>query len=1090
MRHLVDGLRRAEGFEAIRRARRIGGLWGSSPALVLTALREGGGSRPPDLCVVPEPEEAEDLAQDLRLLLEGEDRAAVFPALESWEPDPEKVDPALLGNRLRVVESLERASGPWFVVAAAGALVQPLPAPDRLARGRTVVQVGRRLDIGALAALLEERGFVRVPMVERPGDWSLRGGILDVFPLTREAPWRIELWDEDVESIRRFEPATQRSLGHESRAQVTLLPREDLVRPSEPATLVDHLPAGSRVWWVEPERIRSWVERLAERLERPDLALRLAGIEDELDPDRRRDLTSSPLPEGPETARLAARSIQLTVREAGGLAPFLATVLETARLAVVFCNNPAERHRVESLLEGAEGLDTGCVQVRTGRLSHSFLVEETGVAFLSHDAMLGRQPRRRLPAARPASRPITDLADLREGDFVVHLTHGIGLFRGLERIVKQGEVGEFLKLEFRDGVEVYVPSHKANLVQRYIGTKDLAPRLSRVGGKEWANRKEKVGQAVLDVAADLLDVQAARSKKRGIAYPEDDVEQHEFESAFLYEDTPDQIEVTRAVKDDMTSSRPMDRLICGDVGYGKTEIAMRAAFKAVCAGRQVAVLVPTTVLAQQHHQSFSERMAEWPVNVDVLSRFRTKAEQKRILERTGAGGVDILIGTHRLVQKDVVFRNLGLVIIDEEQRFGVDAKERLKRLRRMVDVLTLTATPIPRTLHMAMLGIRDISSLATPPTGRQSVRTEVRMFDRSLVRNSILREIHRNGQVFFVHNRVQTIDRIADEIREIVPEARLAVVHGQMKERLLEDRMMLFLKGAVDVLVTTTIIESGLDIPKANTILIDRADMYGLADLHQLRGRVGRYKNRAHCYLLLRPGRPPTREAEKRLRALEEFSELGAGFRIAMRDLEIRGAGNILGVQQSGHIAAVGYDLYCRLLEEAVESLKGGDKEPRTEAFVELPVEAHLPDTYVPDEDQRISLYRRLARAAETEELDRLRGEMRDRFGPEPEAAAALVRLAAVRIAAEAAAIRSLTAVGGRILLRTDDLRRTLEALAGVHDRVRVIEKGLLHLLPSPGADLLAFLESALAGEDEPYKVPEIDAATAEPIVLDGRGPR
>jgi transcription-repair coupling factor (superfamily II helicase) len=1012
------------------------------------------------------------VAQDLRLLLGGEDRAIVFPALESWDPDPEHVAHALLGGRLRAIEACGRTDGPAYVVASAGAMVQPLPPPSRLLDAGVDVRVGRRLDLRALTCLLVDRGFNRVPMAEQPGDWSLRGGILDIFPLSCEAPWRIELWDEDVESIRKFEPATQRSISHESETRIMLLARSELVRPSEEANLVDYLAPGARVWWFEEDRIRSWVDRLAARLDRDDIRARLDTIEDGLDASRRVDLSSVPESAQEGAGNLEVRSLQATVRESGGLEGLLGGVLETARLAVLFCNNPAESHRVETLLKDAEDLDTSRIQIRTGRLSHSFHVVETGVAFLSHDEILERQPRRRLPAKAAPSQAITELADLHAGDFVVHLSHGIGIYRGLDRLVKQGEVGEFLRIEFRDAVEVYVPSHKANLVQRYIGAKGMAPRLSRVGGTEWLNRKERVGRAVLDVASDLLEIQAARAKRRGIACPPDDRDQLEFEAAFLYEDTPDQIEVMRALKKDMESPRPMDRLVCGDVGYGKTEMAMRAAFKAVSAGRQVGVLVPTTVLAQQHHQTFSERMAEWPVNIEVLSRFKTKGQQRNILEKTAEGGVDILIGTHRLVQKDVAFKDLGLVVIDEEQRFGVEAKERLKMLRRTVDVLTLTATPIPRTLHMALLGIRDISSIATPPRGRQAVRTEVRMFDRGLVRSALLREIHRGGQTFFVHNRVQTIDRTADEIRAIVPEARTAVVHGQMKERLLQQRMVAFLRGEVDVLVTTTIIESGLDIPRANTMLIDRADIYGLADLHQLRGRVGRYKDRAYCYLLMRPGRKPTRDAEKRLRAIEEFNELGAGFRIAMRDLEIRGAGNVLGVQQSGHIAAVGYDLYCRLVEEAVQRLTGVEEEKRSEAFVELPVEAHLPEAYVPVPDQRISLYRRISRTGRGEELQSLVEEMRDRFGPEPAPVTALIRLAVIRIAAEEIGIRSITGVEQRVLVRVEDGERAYEALSGVHEHVRVVEPTLFHLVPPRGVDVLAFLESALVGPSDAATIP------------------
>jgi transcription-repair coupling factor (superfamily II helicase) len=538
------------------------------------------------------------------------------------------------------------------------------------------------------------------------------------------------------------------------------------------------------------------------------------------------------------------------------------------------------------------------------------------------------------------------------------------------------------------------------LVQKYVGGAKTEPELSKFGGTSWQNRKARVQEAVLDLASDMIQLQALREAEPGTAFPPDSEWQAEFEASFPYRETPDQLTSIAEIKVDMQRPRPMDRLLCGDVGYGKTELAIRATFKTIDNGRQVAVLVPTTVLAEQHYRTFSQRLAEYPFTVECLSRFRSSGEQKRIVERLKKGGIDIIIGTHRLVSADVQFKDLGLVIIDEEQRFGVDHKERLKHLRQKVDVLTMTATPIPRTLHLSLLGIRDISNLETPPPDRLAIETRIARFDKQLIRHAVLRELNRDGQVYFVHNRVQNIHEIASRLEQIVPEARIAIVHGQMAADELEHEMVRFVRREADILVATTIIESGLDIPNANTIFINQADNYGLADLHQLRGRVGRYKHRAYAYLLLDSDRTVTPNAARRLKAIEEFTELGAGFKIALRDLEIRGAGNILGTQQSGHIAAVGYELYCQLLENAVRTLKQQPLRTPLEVHVDLPWSAYLPRDYVQGQRLRIEVYRRLARVRRLDRLEDFRQEMHDRFGALPEPAEWLLRLAELRLLA------------------------------------------------------------------------------------------
>ena len=583
--------------------------------------------------------------------------------------------------------------------------------------------------------------------------------------------------------------------------------------------------------------------------------------------------------------------------------------------------------------------------------------------------------------------------------------------------------GEFLLLEFDEDARVYVPVTKIELVQKYICGSNHKPRLSKLGKQTWENKVKSAEDAVRDIASDLLSIHAIREAKQGIAYPKNTEWQRKFESEFIYQETDDQLLVAEEIKDDMESPRPMDRLICGDVGYGKTELAIRAAFRAVMYGKQAAVLVPTTILAQQHFRTFSERMADYPININVLSRFKTRKEQKEILQDLEEGKVDIIIGTHRLVQKDVIFRDIGLIVIDEEQRFGVEHKEMLKKFRETVDVLTLTATPIPRTLHLSLLGIKEISSLNTPPPDRQSIQTRLLRFDPKVIRSAIINELNRDGQVYFVHNRVKNINGVADTIAKIVPEAKITVAHGQMPEKILEKKMSDFIDGRSDILVSTTIIESGLDIPNVNTIFINCADNFGLADLHQLRGRVGRYKYRAYTYLLLPKDRPVTPEAEKRLRAIMDYSELGAGFKIAMRDLEIRGAGNIIGIEQHGHIEAVGYEMFCRLLEIAVRKARNEPVTVYKDVNINLNLDSYLPGDYVPDTRLKMEIYRKINRLSSISEVREMEKELVDRFGPIPHAVKNLLDETEVRISAQASNIRSLKRINGSIIFHIESLK-------------------------------------------------------------------
>ncbi|MHC5036389.1 MAG: transcription-repair coupling factor [Planctomycetota bacterium] len=732
---------------------------------------------------------------------------------------------------------------------------------------------------------------------------------------------------------------------------------------------------------------------------------------------------------------------------------------------MTLCATAGEKKRLEELLSDEGGALARGVHPVSGYLTEGFEWPALGLAVVPYHQAFGRpaQPGWTEGEEPPPAPTIHDFLDLSIGDRVVHAHHGIAKYQGTREVIREGVPREFLLLEFREGERLYVPVDAVDLVQRYVGVGNLQPNLHRLGGRVWKRQKAEVREAVTKLALEMIEIQAARAARPGIAAPPDSRWQWEFEASFPFNDTPDQTSATESIRKDMQMPVPMDRLICGDVGYGKTEVALRAAFKAVETGWQVAVLVPTTILAEQHGRTFMERLADYPFVVEILSRFKTRGEQRAILERTASGGVDILIGTHRLIQPDVRFKDLGLVVIDEEQRFGVRHKEFLKHLRSQVDVLTMTATPIPRTLHMALLGLRDISNLTTPPAGRMAVHTEIVRFDRARIREAILRELDRDGQVYFVHNRVESIHAMAQALREIIPEATFGVVHGQMKKAEIREVMRAFLAGSVDVLVTTTIIESGVDIPNVNTLFINRAHEFGLADLHQLRGRVGRFKHRAFAYLILPKRKPISPTAEKRVKAIEEYTELGAGFKIALRDLEIRGAGNILGAEQSGHIASVGYDMYCRLLREAVEGLSGkGFKHPLSDLGVDLPVSAFLPDDYVVTLSAKMDLYRRAGHAGGADALARIRRELQDRFGELPPPAEAFLLLTRLKQVAKEGGVDSLVYGEGGVYLRFSTPEKSQTFLERHGEVAREYQEGHLRVTPPEeaknGPELVQFL--------------------------------
>ena len=847
----------------------------------------------------------------------------VFPA---WDRLPLEASAGdeVFGRRLRVVK---RLSGPLpfrFVIAPFQAFLQPVPTPEVLKQTSRTITVGDTIPVEGLIAWLSDRGMSRVEVVEVSGEFSLRGGIFDIFPTDASEPVRIEFFGDEVESIRPFDPETQRSSDRWESVTITSIPAYD-GDLSKMGHVADLFPEGTWVALVEPNDLR---EEGRHYLGRTDDPKGLYTV----------DSTFSRLIKRPSItlSTIAAQSLETTchlrvesIERFSGELTKVKAELDSASAGdhvLIACHNAAEIERLGEVFADTELARAQRLGLAVGRIRSGFhMIDARTLVIGDHELFARADIRRPVTRRRYESRAIDSFLDLNEGDLVVHVNHGIARYRGLHMVDKSGDhAEETLLLEFAEGTKMYVPIAKIDLVQKYVGGGRGDPPLSKVGSSAWEKRKKRVADAVVDLAVELIDIQAARASQPGIAYPAEDSHwMAEFEAAFPYQETPDQLAAIEAVKADMAKPRPMDRLICGDVGYGKTEVAIRAAFKAIDAGKQVAVLVPTTILAEQHHRSFSARMAEFPFTIEVVNRFRAKSEIREVLKRTASGGVDILIGTHRLVQKDVTFKDLGLVVIDEEQRFGVEDKEWLKSLRATVDVLTLSATPIPRTLHLSLsLGIRDISNLETPPPDRKAIETRILRWDNETIKRAIHRELNRDGQMFFVHNRVYDIHTIADRVQSIVPEARIAIAHGQMGGEALERTMLGFIRRDYDILVATTIIESGLDIPNANTIFINEADKYGLADLHQLRGRVGRYKHRAYAYLLLESDRPVTPNAVKRLKAIEEVHRVRRlGFKIALRDLEIRGAGNILGAEQSGHIESVGYELYCALLESAVRGL-------------------------------------------------------------------------------------------------------------------------------------------------------------------------
>ncbi len=970
MRALLDALDAGRTAEA-------GGLWGSSPALLLAVLLEARGSAAAPLVVATaDGTEAEILAADLALFAPEAD-VSVLPASTPGETAEDRAARTVAAGRL------SGGKGGVFIAPAAAWSRPTFAAAADLAGSHCSVAPGDRLDRDAWTADMEAAGLESVPIVEEPGQMSVRGCVLDLFPPGAQAPLRIELDDETVESVRTFDAGTQMSVEEQECADVWL-PAADTT--GDGTALVDLLPQGA-VWVrLEPTLL---AERWASLADTD--APCLAACKERAERGPTLDLCALPSAGGADFLVKAVEGL------GNGMSQAWASLEEARRdggRVVVFSQNQAEQRRLEALLRDQDG-DPGAVALEIGNLGRGFRWPAAGLTCLTQRELAGTLTRRRIAPhrARRTAKPLAGMGDLRKGDLVVHGIHGLGRFTGRRRIQHGGGASDHLVIEYRGGTELLVPEARLDLVGRYVGSGKAAPRLDKIGGRAFKGRKARVEAAVAGLADELLEIQALRETSPGVAVGDGGEMARDFEASFPYEPTPDQAEASEAVRADQARPHPMDRLLCGDVGFGKTEVAVRAAFRAALAGRQTALLVPTTLLAQQHERTFGERMAGCPVEIRCLTRFSTPLEQAETLAGVAEGRVEILIGTHRILSGDVVFSDLGLVVIDEEQRFGVAHKERLKRLRASVDVLTMTATPIPRTMHMALSGLRDVSSITTAPAGREAVETGLRHAeDDAFIREALIREMNRGGQAFFLHNRVHSIRARARDLERLVPEARLAVAHGQLPKTEIEDVMGRFLAGDIDVLVTTTIIESGLDIPRANTIFIDQAHMFGLADLHQLRGRVGRWRDRAACWLLVPKNEPLPEAARERLKAIEDLTHLGSGFRIAMRDMEIRGAGNLLGSEQSGHIAAVGYDFYCRLLAHAVAVRKGDEAAlPPTPSDFEHGADAYLPESWIPDEPLRFERLRAFDGVRTPDDRDAMASEMADRFGPMPEPARTLL---------------------------------------------------------------------------------------------------
>lgn len=1103
------------------------GLSGAARGLFLARLHQRLGGQM--LLVAYQNEQAQRLWDDLHAFGIPESRLFLLPASESHWLSHDAADYRALSERIAALAALGTGV-PCIVIGTAEAVFQRTCPPGDLLAPAQSLAVGQTIDLDSLLRSLVQMGYEAETTVSRPGQFSRRGGILDIFPSASESPVRLELFGDEIESLRAFDVTTQRSTG--AVPQITIYPvREILLTPSgiqaavprirkaldqrkrqlfaeknreglnalhervendlvrlqngvyfdgveeylpyfvpEPVCAIDYLrdpadashppplivvdePAQVRAHW---ERLRAEIgdarERRAARGELMQGASHPTICAERLESllhggeEAHAILALTQLSRAPEGFRCQTRlQVSAAAMESyRSRLPFFAEEVQTwlanGAECLIVSDQPQRVREIcrelklpvseEETLPAEKPTEQQPLRVLEGRLRQGFKFADIGL-YAATDAELFGSARPTVSRRRAAAGiPLSTILDLREGDYVVHIHHGIGIYRGMTKRQVDGAERDYLHIQYAGADRLFVPADQIDRVQRYIGGEGSPPPINRIGGNEWQRTTRRVKEQARIMAKELIELYAARQAAERPSYGEDTPWQAEMEEAFPYEETPSQWRAILDVKQNLQESKPMDRLICGDVGFGKTEVAIRAAFKVVESGKQVAVLCPTTVLAAQHYTTFSERLAAYPIRVELLSRFRSRQEQKKTAERLKSGEADIVVGTHRLLSKDVEFASLGLLIVDEEQRFGVAQKERLKQLRKTVDVLTLTATPIPRTLSMALAGLRDMSVIEDPPSGRVPIITYVREYDDDLVRDAILRELERDGQVYFVHNRVETIAYIAQRIQRLVPDARIRIGHGQMSEDELEKIMLDFYHREYDVLLCTTIIENGLDIPNVNTIIVDNADRMGLAQLYQLRGRVGRSNRQAYAYLLYRPNKQLTEEAQQRLMAIREFTALGSGYQVAMRDLEIRGAGNLLGAEQSGAMISVGFDLYCELLSQAVAEIKGEVPADVTLPPVDLPVTAHIPGDYVPNEAERIFFYKKMSAVRSRQDIEELLAELEDRYGDPPRPVWNALEVLRLRLRAKEAGIAAVRGEKREVILRfAPHVRLTPEAL-------------------------------------------------------------
>ena len=1040
----------------------LSGLWGASKAQAVAAYREE--SRKPILILTGNSREAEDFYEDI-LSITGEKKGIYyFPYTEVLPYEEISPFNDIVHQRIDVFHAVLNETSP-IVIAPVRAILSRLIPIEGFIDAAIVIKTGEIIEISELAKELIHLGYKRTLRVERSGEFSIKGGILDVFPSTMSDPCRIEFFDIEIDSIRVFNVESQVSINKID--NIMILPqREILLKPENRekalGKLKEYFPKSKEREKLESlikenhyfPGIENYLPLFFDKTSSLMDFFTTAPVIIETNPESvsqnldsfKRDIddlysgyfTKTKIKlhpdmlffkDKPDTwlrlhtlAGQSANEISMNVqspREYLGnieeLEKDIKSLLDDDYTILLIAGYEGQAKRLADLIsefdphKSKTTIKKKKVNIIIAALSSGFTLPDEKLAVILEREIFNRKRSYRKKFREVHSLPVNSFLDLKPGDYVVHINHGIGIFKSIERITATGQEKDYLKLEYRDSEILYVPLEMINLVQRYIGQGGKNPRIDTLGGKSWKKAREKVRKSVEEMAKELVRIYSARMKKQGYKYGSDTKWQHEFESSFSFEETPDQQKAIDEVKADMESTRPMDRLICGDVGFGKTEVAVRGAFKTALEGRQTAVLVPTTILAEQHYRTFKDRFASYPVKVDYLNRFRTSAEQKKIIAALNEGKIDVIIGTHRILSNDVLFKNLGLVVIDEEQRFGVKHKERLKKIRTLVDVITMTATPIPRTLHLSLIKVRDMSIINTPPQSRLPIETYVMEFNENLVKRAIMQELNRDGQVYYLHNRVKTIGSVEEFLKNLIPKARIGVAHGQLHEHHLEEVMKDFIDGKIDILLSTSIIESGLDIPNANTLIVDRADAFGLSQLYQIRGRVGRTQRQAFAYLFYPPDKPLSEISQKRLQIINEFSDLGSGFHIAMRDMEIRGVGNLFGREQSGDIITVGFDMYCHMMEEAVKELEIEEYQEPIETIVDLNFDSgFIPETYIEDDRQKIEIYKRIASCFSQEEIITLKAEVEDRFGKMPDDVKALFHICELKAEGRKTGIKSI----------------------------------------------------------------------------------